>query len=348
MHNHGVSFMNLYRIRKQGGIECLELTSDDCPRPGPHDVLVKVRAVSLNYRDLITIGGTLGPLGKADLVPASDGAGDVVEIGSRVSRFAPGDRVVAIFRQAWISGPYRMQDSASDLGGSIDGMLSEFVILNEEGLVACPAHLSFEEASTLPCAAVTAWNSVVTRGQIRVGETLLVQGSGGVALFALQFGKRSGACVIATTSSDQKAEKLRALGADHVINYRETPAWEKEVLALTGGRGADLVVDNGGPGTWSKSIAAARIGGRVMLVGLLTGVDESKSGAVFLPIFMRETLVTSVHVGSRDMFEDMNRAIMQHKLRPVIDMVFPFERVPEAYLHLQGAGHFGKVVIQME
>lgn len=337
--------MKTWQLEQSGSIDNLRLVSRDRPVPGPHQVLVRVKAVSLNYRDLINLGGGLGPHARPDFVPASDGAGEVVEIGAGTTRFKPGDRVVGIFRQLWISGRYRMEHGVSDLGGAIDGMLSEYVVLGEEGLVPVPDPLSFEEAACLPCAGVTAWNAVVTRGATRVGETVLVQGSGGVALFALQFARASGAGVIATTSSDAKATRLKSLGADAVVNYQTHPDWEKEVLRLTDGAGADVVVDNGGPGTWSKSIQAAAIGGRVLLVGLLTGFDESKSGPVFMPIFMRETTVTSVHVGSREMFEDMNRAIQRHAIHPVIDKVFPFDQVREAYRHLQSGQHFGKIVV---
>lgn len=339
--------MRFYQIEKQGSIDSITPANGDVPRPGPHQVLIKIRAAALNYRDLIVVGGMLGPLSRPNLIPVSDGAGEVVETGPGTTRVKPGDRVAAIFRQRWLSGPIQLSDTVSDLGGGMDGVLSEYVVLNEQGLVHLPAHLSFEEGATLPCAALTAWNAVVTRGKVRAGETVLVQGSGGVSLFAMQFAKASGARVIATTSNDEKAERLKVLGADEVVNYRTHPDWDTEVQKLTGGRGADLVVENGGPGTWSKSILAAAIGGRVMLVGLLTGIDESKSGPVFMPIFIRETMVTSVHVGSRAMFEDMNRAIAQNRLRPVIDKAFPFEQARDAYRYLESGAHFGKVVIKI-
>ena len=339
--------MKRYQIDQQGSIDNIHLVDADYPRPGPHQVLVRVRAVSLNYRDLIIIRGMMGPLSKPGLVPVSDGAGEVVETGPGVSRFKTGDRVIPIFRQKWISGRYQLGDSSSDLGGGVDGMLTEYAVFDEQSLVTLPGHLSFEEGASLPCAAVTAWNAVVSRGQTQVGETVLVQGSGGVSLFALQFAKACGARVIATTSSDTKADRLRALGADEVVNYATHPDWELEVLKLTAGRGVDVVIENGGPGTWSKSIAAAAVGGKVLLVGLLTGIDESQSGPVFMPIFIRETVVTSVHVGSREMFEQMNRTIAQHQLRPVIDRAFPFDQVPEAYRYLESGVHFGKIVIQV-
>ncbi len=340
--------MKTYEIVSRNGTNSIQLTSRDEPRPGPGQVLVRLRAVSLNYRDLIALSGMLGPVSRPNLVPVSDGAGEVVQVGPGTTCWTPGDRVVPIFRQRWLSGPYVPADSSSDLGGGIDGVLSEYIVLGQEGLVKLPAHLSFEEGAALPCAAVTAWNAVVTRGQTRAGETVVVQGSGGVALFALQFAKMSGARVIVTTSSPGKIERLKALGADEIIDCKATPNWAAEVLTLTAGRGADAVIDNGGPGTWSSSITCAAVGGRVLLVGLLTGLDESQSGPVFLPIFMRETTVTSVHVGSREMFEDMNRAITQHRLHPVIDRVFPFDQVQQAYDHLKTGTHFGKVVITVD
>jgi NADPH:quinone reductase-like Zn-dependent oxidoreductase len=336
-----------YEIATRDGKNILVLAGRDEPRLGPRQVLVRVRAVSLNYRDLIVLSGMLGPVSKPDLVPVSDGAGEVVQVGSDTTRWKPGDRVAPIFRQRWLSGSYVLTDSTSDLGGGVDGVLTEYIALDEEGLVELPAHLSFEEGATLPCAAVTAWNAVVTRGKMRAGETVVVQGSGGVALFALQFAKASGARVIATTSSREKAERLKMLGADEVINYTTSPDWASEVLKFTAGRGAEVVIDSGGPGTWSRSIGAAAVGGRVLLVGLLTGIDESQSGPVFMPIFMRETIVTSVHVGSRAIFEDMNRVIAHHRLHPIIDKVFSFDQAQQAYDYLGTGAHFGKVVISV-
>jgi NADPH:quinone reductase-like Zn-dependent oxidoreductase len=339
--------MKTYEIDRTGSIDNIRAVERTRPQPGFQQVLIKVRAVALNYRDLMNVRGTFGPLSRPRLIPVSDGAGEVVESGTGATRFKPGDRVIPIFRQNWISGRYEPAGASSDLGGGLDGMLSEYVVMAEHGLVQLPSHLSFEEGATLPCAAVTAWNAVVSRGCTRVGETVLVQGSGGVSLFAMQFARASGARVIATTSTDEKARRLRALGADEVVNYKSHPEWHAEVLKLTAGRGVDVVVETGGPGTWAKSIAAAAVGGRVLLAGLLTGIEETASGPVFMPIFMRETMVTSVHVGSREMFEDMNRTLLQHQLHPVIDKVFAFEQVHEAYRYLESGAHFGKVVISV-
>jgi NADPH:quinone reductase-like Zn-dependent oxidoreductase len=331
-----------------GEIESLRLRSGPVPEPGPKQVLVRIRASSLNRRDVMVAQGI--PVGKplsSGLVPLSDGAGDVVAVGTGVSRVAVGERVAATFRQGWIDGPGYSADAVRDLGGGLDGMLREYAVFDEQGLVRIPDHLSYQEAATLPCAAVTAWNALMSKGAVRPGEVVLTQGSGGVSLFALQFARLAGARVIATTSDDIKAERLRALGASDIVNYREHPAWSAEVLRLTEGRGVDLVVEIGGPGTLVESIRSAREGGRVVLVGLLTGFDADTRGA-FLSAFLRDTTLSSVHVGHRRSFEEMNCALGVSRLHPVIDRTFPFDRAPEAYAYLMSGAHFGKVVINHE
>jgi len=331
-----------------GDLSHLKLRSVPVPVPGPKQALVRLRASSLNRRDVMVAQGV--PVGKPlcpGLVPLSDGAGDVVAVGEGVSRAVVGERVAATFRQGWIDGPGYAADAVHDLGGGLDGALREYAVFEEQGLVRIPDHLSCQEAATLPCAAVTAWNALMSKGALHPGEVVLIQGSGGVSLFALQFARVAGARVIATTSDNIKAGRLRSLGASDVVNYREHARWSEEVLRLTGGRGVDLVVEIGGPGTLTESIRSAREGGRVVLVGLLTGFDADTSGA-FLSAFLRDTTIASVHVGHRRSFEEMNRAIGHSQLHPVIDRVFPFDRAPEAYAHLMSGAHFGKVVINHE
>lgn len=318
------------------------LVQEEAPRPvlAPGQVRVRVRAVALNYRDLLVARGVYTRTPRVGLVPCSDGAGDVVEVGDGVSGVRVGMRVAGTFFQAWRDGAPTRADMRSDLGGGLDGMLAEEVVLGEHGVVEVPEHLTWAEAATLPCAAVTAWHALVTRGGLRAGDTVLVLGTGGVSLFALQFARLHGARVIATSSSDAKLERARALGADGLINYRTTPAWDEAVLELTNGDGVDHVVEVGGAGTLPRSLRAARLGGRVSLIGVLTGGEIDPR-----PVLGRSLTLQGIYVGSRAMFADMNRAIAAHALRPVIDQVFPFAEAAAAYQHLHGAGHFGKVVI---
>lgn len=339
--------MRSYHLQQFGSVDGLVLREHARPRPGARQVLLRVRANALNYRDLLVLRGVpVGPPLRPGLIPLSDGAGEIVEIGAGVQRCQPGERVAAIFRQDWLDGEYRLEGAATDLGGGADGMLSEYVLLHEDGVVPLPPSLSWEEGATLPSAGVTAWNAVVGKGRVAAGETVLVQGSGGVSVFALQFARMHGARVIATTSSDAKAEQLRALGADAVINYRTRPDWDAAVLALTAGRGADLVIDGGGGGSLPRSCAATRVGGRVVLMGLLAqGQDRGTVSELFYTMFVRDLNIVSVHAGSRLDFEAMNRAIAHNGLRPVIGRRFAFDKAPDAYRHLESQAHFGKVVI---
>jgi NADPH:quinone reductase-like Zn-dependent oxidoreductase len=342
---HPATLMRSWQWEGFGDLSHLRLRSVPVPVPGPKEVLVRLRASSLNRRDVMVAQGV--PVGKplrTGLIPLSDGAGEIIAVGEGVSRVEPGERVVATFRQGWIDGYGYSADAVYDLGGGLDGTLREYAVFDEQGLVRIPDHLGYEEAATLPCAAVTAWNAVMSKGVLHPGEVVLTQGSGGVSLFAVQFARLAGARVIATTSDNIKAERLRSLGASDVVNYREHTRWSEEVLRLTGGRGVDLVVEIGGPGTLVESIRSAREGGRVVLVGLLTGFDADTSGA-FVSAFLRDTTIASVHVGHRRSFEEMNRAIGNSQLHPVIDRVFDFDRAPEAYAHLMSGAHFGKVVI---
>ncbi len=336
--------MRYWSLPSNNGIDDLTPGEAETPVPARGQVLIKVRACSLNYRDLMIVGnrygfGTLPP----NLVPVSDGAGQVVEVGPDVSRVAPGDRVAGIFTQACIGGEMRKGDETTALGGAIDGMLTEYKLLDQAGIVKLPDHLSFEEGATLPCAAVTAWNALYGLRRLAAGETVLILGTGGVSIFGLQFAKAAGARVIATSSSDDKLQRVRELGADEVINYRATPEWHEEVLRLTNGRGADHVVEVGGAGTLPKSIASAARGGIVSLIGVLTKGDINP-----MPILGGGVIVRGLLVGSRELFENMNRAIAVHKLKPVIDKVFPFDEARDAYRHLESQTHIGKVVIRVD
>lgn len=335
--------MRCYIIPKPGAIDALTQIERDTPQPGPGQVLVRVRATSLNYRDLITVIGRYARSApKPDLIPLSDGAGEVVAIGAGVTRVKPGDRVAGCFMQRWAGGEIEDAAFTSAMGGATDGMLTEFAVLEQDGVVLLPPHLSFEQGATLPCAAVTAWHALVAFGGLKAGETVLVQGSGGVSVFALQFARAFGARVIATSSQAAKAEKLKALGAEAVIDYKAVPDWEQEVLKLTDGRGVDHTVEVGGAGTFQRSLAATRVGGKIGVIGVLTGpaqVDPT-------PILRRNLSIRGIYVGHRQMFEAMNRAIGAARLEPVIDRVFPFEEAPAAYRHMEAQRHLGKIVIR--
>ncbi|MBV8677426.1 MAG: NAD(P)-dependent alcohol dehydrogenase [Planctomycetaceae bacterium] len=335
--------MRAYRIHDYAGLEAFRREELSTPKPGPGQALVRIHATSLNYRDLLVAKGLYSRQLPLPLVPLSDGAGEVVEVGPGVTRVKPGDRVAPSFMQAWIEGGPTEEKAKSALGGAIDGVLAELVVLGQDGLVAVPDHLSFEEAATLPCAAVTAWHALFGEGSIKPGDTVLVQGTGGVSLFALQFARMAGARVIATSSSDEKLERVRALGASDGINYKTTPDWDRRARELTGGRGVDHVVEVGGAGTLPRSLNAVRMGGRISQIGILSGAGEVNP----IPILMKSVHVQGIFVGSRAMFEDMNRAIGLSQLRPVIDRVFDFDEARDALRHMESGAHFGKIVIRV-
>ncbi len=335
--------MKLYRFPEAAGIDSLIRDQADTPRPGRLQVLVRMRAAALNYRDLMVASGRYARgTAPKNLVPLSDGAGEVVEAGPGVTRVKPGDRVAGLFMQSWMGGPIGPEDAASSMGGAIDGVLAEYRLFDEQGLVHLPGHLSFEEGATLPCAGVTAWNALFGGRPLVAGETVLVLGTGGVSIFALQLARAAGARVIATSSSDDKLARARAIGATDGVNYRTHPEWQAEVLALTDGRGVDLVVEVGGAGTLPRSIEATRIGGQVPLIGVLTGGEINPTA-----VMRRSITLRGIYVGSRQMFEAMNRSLALHRIRPVIDRVFPFDEAREAYRHLQSQTHLGKVVIRI-
>ncbi|GEP55654.1 zinc-dependent alcohol dehydrogenase family protein [Reyranella soli] len=335
--------MKSWIIPSPKGIDSLTLAERPDPTPGPRQVLVRVRATSLNYRDLITVEGSSARAApKPDLVPLSDGAGEVVAVGSGVTRIKAGDRVAGCFMQKWVGGAIDEVAQASAMGGAIDGMLTELAVLEEDGVVRLPDHLSFEEGATLPCAGVTAWHALVEIGEIKAGDTVLVLGSGGVSIFALQFARMFGARVIATSGSKAKAERAKKMGAQAVIDYRAMPDWDQEVMQLTGGRGVDITVEVGGAGTLPRSFMATRIAGRIAVIGLLTGAGAQVDP---MPILRRNLRVQGLYVGNRQMFEAMNRAIEADGLKPVIDKVFPFAEAKDAYRHMKSQNHFGKIVI---
>lgn len=308
---------------------------------GQHDVLVRMRAASLNYRDFLVAKGLYSRNLKMPLVPLSDGAGEVVEVGAAVTRWKPGDRVTPIFMQGWIGGDLTKAGASSALGGAIDGVLRSEGIFNEEGLVRIPQHLSFEEAATLPCAAVTAWNALFEHGNVKPGSTVLALGTGGVSIFALQLAKSAGAQVVITSSSNEKLERAKKLGADVAINYRDHADWDKEVLNAFPD-GVDHIVEVGGAGTLERSIKVVRLGGHISLIGLLAPTapfDVTK-------LLMKGVRLQGIFVGSRQMFERMNKAIEQNKLKPIIDKTFKAEHIKEALETMASGSHFGKIVLR--
>jgi NADPH:quinone reductase-like Zn-dependent oxidoreductase len=321
------------------------LTSVDRPVPplGPTDVRVRVRAVSLNFRDLGVVKGAKKR--KAPVIPASDGAGEVIEVGSAVTRHAVGDRVAAAFFPYWQSGDLSDFHHAHALGGSQDGMLAEQVVLPETSWLRMPARLSFEAAATLPCAGVTAYHALFEAARLRAGDVVLVQGTGGVSIFGLQLAKAAGARVIVTSSSAAKRERAIALGADHVIDYKAEPTWGESARTWTGGRGVDIVIEVGGPGTFDQSVAALRYGGAMSILGVLTGVRGEVNT---YGIFHKALRIAGVYVGSISMFEGLVRALEASKIEPVIDRVFGFGEVKDAYAHLASGAHFGKVVVRVD
>jgi len=336
--------MKAYEIQ-QPGIDNLVIAERETPEAKYGEVLIKFHAFSLNYRDLLMVGGKYNPRMKLPAIPISDGAGEIVSVGEGVTKWKAGDRVCPTFMQGWGEGEPNAEKSKTALGGGAEweGVLKEFGTFSQDSIVRIPEHLSFAEAATLPCAAVTAWNALAMSGSLKAGDTVLTLGTGGVSIFAVQLAKMFGAYVISTSSSDTKIAKLKSLGADETINYREREDWDKAVLELTGKRGVDHVVEVGGSGTMARSVNAARIGGHVAVIGVLT------SGGDFNPVslLMKAVKMQGIYVGSRSMFEDMNRAIASNRLHPVIDKTFAFDEVREALLYLESGSHFGKVVIEM-
>ncbi|MGA2887790.1 MAG: NAD(P)-dependent alcohol dehydrogenase [Terracidiphilus sp.] len=325
------------------GIDSLEFVERPAPQPGPGEVLIRVHAISFNYRDLLMVKGLYNPKLKLPRIPCSDGAGQISAVGEGVTAWKPGDRVAGIFMQNWLDGPPTPAKVKGALGGDIDGMLAEYIVLKEAGLVRLPAHLSFEEAASLPCAAVTAWNALAT-GNLKPGATVLIQGTGGVSIFALQLARMMGMLVLGISSSTAKLEHARSLGLDACLNYRETPAWDRWALDQTGGEGVDLVVEVGGVGTLPRSLGALRMGGVIAQIGVLTGPSETLP----LPLILhKQARIQGIYVGSRKDFEEMNKAIALAQLHPVVES-FPWSKAREVLTRLEAASHFGKLVLTVE
>ncbi|WP_353256373.1 NAD(P)-dependent alcohol dehydrogenase [Hyphomonas sp.] len=332
--------MKVAAVKKPGGLGNLVIETRADPKPKAGEVLVRVRASSLNYHDfIVALGGIPTPDGR---IPMSDGAGEVVAVGEGVTKWKTGDRVISLFFPNWQSGQVEAAGFASVPGDGADGFGCELYAGPETAFTRMPKDWTFDEAATLPCAALTAWRGMYVETKTKPGDWVLVQGTGGVSIFALQFAKATGARVIATSSSDAKIEKLKALGADHVINYKETPEWGRKAFEMTGGRGVDEVVEIGGPGTMAQSINACRPGGHISLIGVLTGVSGEVPTAA---LFSRNITLSGITVGSRRHQEDMVEAIDATGIRPVIDSRFPLDQIAAAFGHQASQQHFGKIVL---
>jgi NADPH:quinone reductase-like Zn-dependent oxidoreductase len=337
--------MRAYQLPKGGaGIDALLQVERPDPKPDYRQVLVKVKACSLNFRDLGIVRGTYRVPVKENIIPLSDGAGEVVAVGPGVVRVKVGDRVAGCFFQRWFGGESTAEVHASALGGGVDGMLADYAVLEEDGVVKIPSHLSLEEGATLPCAGVTAWHAMMEHAKLKAGDTILLQGTGGVSIFGLQFAHAMGVRAIITSSSDEKLKHAEKLGAAFGINYKTTPDWEKAAMEFTGGAGVDHVIEVGGAATLARSFGAIRVGGKISMIGGLSGgATELNPGL----IFSRRANVQGISVGSAQMFLAMARAIEVNSIKPVIDKVFAFADAREAYRHMASGAHFGKIVISV-
>ncbi|MBU2532010.1 MAG: NAD(P)-dependent alcohol dehydrogenase [Alphaproteobacteria bacterium] len=336
--------MRAWEIVSAGGVDALQMAERPVPVPGPGQITVKVRASSINYRDLTTVEDPVSRGLPFPTVPNSDAAGDVTAVGPGVTNFAVGDRVTSCFFADWSGGPISKPAMDSALGGARQGVLAEYVTLQAGGAIRMPGHLSYRDAATLPCAGLTAWHALTRPAAVMPGETVLLLGTGGVSVFAQQFCSMMGARTIVTSSSDEKLARMQELGASGLINYRTTPEWDARVLELTDGVGVDRVVEVGGPGTLQRSINAVRVGGAISMIGVLTGAG----GQIVPTNLMRKSIsLRGIYVGSHDIFEEMNRAIAAHEMVPVVTETFAFEDAKSAYHRMRGAGHFGKLVINL-
>jgi len=337
--------MRAYQLPKGGaGIDALAIVDRPTPKPLYRQVLVKVVACSLNYRDLGIVRGTYRMPVRENVIPLSDGAGEVVEVGPGVTRVKAGDKVAGCFFQRWAGGEPSPTLQASALGGALDGMLAEFAVLEEDGVVKIPDHLSLEEGATLPCAGVTAWDAIMNHAKLIAGQSFLLQGTGGVSIFGLQLAHAMGIVAIVTSSSDEKLARAKALGAAFGINYKTTPEWDKAAVEFTGGRGVDHVLEVGGKDTLTRSFGAIRLGGKISIIGSVSGgATELNPGLIFL----KRANVQGISVGSMQMFEAMNAAIAANEIKPAIDRVFGFDEVKAAFHHMAAGAHFGKIVVRI-
>jgi NADPH:quinone reductase-like Zn-dependent oxidoreductase len=336
--------MKVFEIRDDWGFDHLQPGTRPEPKPGRGEVLIRMQAASLNFRDLVVPSRGYGAYtGNLPLIPISDGVGRVVEVGAGVTRIKAGDRVCPCFNQAWIGGEPDLERLTRTLGGPIDGTMAELMCLPAEGVVKVPAYLTDEQAATLPCAALTAWSALVGHDRLGPGSKVLVQGTGGVALFALAFARLAGCHVTVISSSDEKLARAKALGADAGINYTATPEWSKATREITGGRGYDHIVELGGEKTLPQSLRAIRPGGTISMIGVLSG---SMLSAPLGLVVTRQVRLQGITVGSRDGFEAMVRALEQHRIVPVIDSVYAFDELKEALAALKGGTHFGKICIR--
>lgn len=336
--------MKIYEIQDEFGLDHFVQAQRPAPSCGPGQVRIAMKAAAPNFRDLMMIEGNYNPRQPLPLIPISDGAGEVVEVGEGVERLKVGARVVPCFAQGWQSGEPSREKFKRSLGGPIDGAIAEYMVVDAADAVEFPDYLSFEEAATLPCAALTAWNALAESGSVRAGDVVVCQGTGGVSIFGLQFAKALGAEVIITSSSDEKLATALTLGASHGINYQSEPNWGKAVRELTGGRGADHILEVGGAKTLEQSMAAVRYGGEISVIGVLSGATQKIN---IVPILMHQLRVQGIYVGNTEMLQNMMRVLQVHQIRPQVDRVFDFEEAPEALRYLKAGKHFGKIVIRI-
>jgi NADPH:quinone reductase-like Zn-dependent oxidoreductase len=327
------------------GVDSLEFVERPTPQPGPGEVLVRVHAISFNYRDLLMVKGLYNPKLKLPRIPCSDGAGELIAVGEDVTAWKPGDRVAGIFMQNWLDGALTAAKARGALGGDIDGMLADHVVMKQSGLVRLPEYLSYQEAATLPCAGVTAWNALAA-GNLKPGNTVLIQGTGGVSIFALQLARIYGARVLGISSSFKKLERAYELGLDAGLNYKDEPEWDRWALEQTGGEGVDLVVEVGGSGTLARSLRALRIGGVVAQVGVLAGPGDPVSFPI-ASVLHKQAHIQGIYVGSRKDFVELNKAISLAFLRPVGEN-FPWSQAREVLKRMEDGSHFGKLVLTVD